>query len=85
MVGEIRDYRTAQIAIQSALTGHLVFTTVHANNVIDVMERFLGMGVEAYNFVSSAQLRPRPAPGAHALRPVQAGLPAGRDRASSRA
>jgi type IV pilus assembly protein PilB len=53
MVGEIRDTETAQIAIQSALTGHLVFTTVHANNVVDVIGRFLNMGVEAYNFVSS--------------------------------
>ncbi len=53
MVGEIRDNETAQIAINSALTGHLVFTTVHANNVIDVIGRFLNMGVEAYNFVSS--------------------------------
>jgi type IV pilus assembly protein PilB len=52
MIGEIRDTETAQIAIQSALTGHLVFTTVHANNVIDVIGRFLNMGVEAYNFVS---------------------------------
>ena len=53
MIGEIRDEETAQIAIQSALTGHLVFTTVHANNVIDVIGRFLNMGVEPYNFVSS--------------------------------
>ena len=53
MIGEIRDPETAQIAIQSALTGHLVFTTVHANNVIDVIGRFLNMGVEPYNFVSS--------------------------------
>ncbi|HEY7678869.1 MAG TPA: GspE/PulE family protein, partial [Terriglobia bacterium] len=53
MVGEIRDNETAQIAIQSALTGHLVFTTVHANNVVDVIGRFLNMGVEPYNFVSS--------------------------------
>ena len=53
MVGEIRDAETAQIAIQSALTGHLVFTTVHANNVIDVLGRFLNMGVEPYNFVSA--------------------------------
>jgi type IV pilus assembly protein PilB len=53
MIGEIRDAETAQIAIQSALTGHLVFTTVHANNVIDVIGRFLNMGVEPYNFVSS--------------------------------
>ena len=53
MVGEIRDNETAQIAIQSALTGHLVFTTVHANNVVDVLGRFLNMGVEAYNFVSA--------------------------------
>src|SRR5215472_17393545 len=53
MVGEIRDEETAQIAIQAALTGHLVFTTVHANNVIDVIGRFLNMGVEPYNFVSS--------------------------------
>jgi type II secretory ATPase GspE/PulE/Tfp pilus assembly ATPase PilB-like protein len=53
MVGEIRDSETAQIAIQSALTGHLVFTTVHANNVIDVLGRFLNMGVEPYQFVSA--------------------------------
>ncbi len=53
MVGEIRDAETAQIAINSALTGHLVFTTVHANNVVDVLGRFLNMGVEAYNFVSA--------------------------------
>jgi type IV pilus assembly protein PilB len=53
MVGEIRDNETAQIAIQSALTGHLVFTTVHANNVVDVLSRFLNMGVEPYNFVSA--------------------------------
>ncbi|MCC6363873.1 MAG: type II/IV secretion system protein [Bryobacterales bacterium] len=53
MVGEIRDQETAQIAINAALTGHLVFTTVHANNVIDVLGRFLNMGVEAYNFVSA--------------------------------
>ncbi len=53
MVGEIRDSETAQIAINAALTGHLVFTTVHANNVVDVIGRFLNIGVEAYNFVSS--------------------------------
>ncbi|HEY6359557.1 MAG TPA: GspE/PulE family protein [Vicinamibacterales bacterium] len=53
MVGEIRDPDTAQIAIQSALTGHLVFTTVHANNVVDVLGRFLNMGVEPYQFVSA--------------------------------
>src|SRR5213594_604020 len=53
MVGEIRDEETAQIAIQSALTGHLVFTTVHASNVMDVLGRFLNMKVEPYNFVSA--------------------------------
>jgi type IV pilus assembly protein PilB len=53
MVGEIRDAETADIAIQSALTGHLVFTTVHANNVIDVLGRFLNMKIEPYNFVSA--------------------------------
>jgi general secretion pathway protein E len=53
MVGEIRDPETAQIAIQSALTGHLVFTTVHANNVLDVIGRFMHMGVDLYNFVSA--------------------------------
>ena len=53
MVGEIRDPETAQIAIQSALTGHLVFTTVHANNVFDVIGRFLHMGVDPYSFVSA--------------------------------
>ncbi len=53
MVGEIRDEETAQIAVQSALTGHLVFTTVHANNVVDVLGRFLNMQVDLYNFVSA--------------------------------
>ena len=53
MVGEIRDEETAQIAINSALTGHLVFTTVHANNVIDVIGRFLNMKVDLYNFVAA--------------------------------
>ena len=53
MIGEIRDAETAEIAIQSALTGHLVFTTVHANNVIDVLGRFLNMGIEPYNFVAA--------------------------------
>jgi type IV pilus assembly protein PilB len=53
MVGEIRDPETAQIAIQSALTGHLVFTTVHANNVFDVLGRFIHMGVDPYSFISS--------------------------------
>ncbi len=53
MVGEIRDEETAQIAVQSALTGHLVFTTVHANNVVDVLGRFLNMRVDLYNFVSA--------------------------------
>ncbi|PTB86502.1 general secretion pathway protein GspE [Pseudidiomarina aestuarii] len=53
MVGEIRDNETAQIAVQSALTGHLVLTTVHANNVFDVIGRFTNMGVDPYNFVSA--------------------------------
>jgi len=53
MVGEIRDEETAGIAVQSALTGHLVFTTVHANNVVDVIGRFLNMNVHLYNFVSA--------------------------------
>ncbi len=52
MVGEIRDPETAQIAVQSALTGHLVFTTVHANNIFDVIGRFIHMGIDPYNFVS---------------------------------
>ena len=52
MVGEIRDPETAQIAVQSALTGHLVFTTVHANNVFDVLGRFMHMGIDPYHFVS---------------------------------
>jgi len=53
MVGEIRDPETAEIAVQSALTGHLVYTTVHANNVFDVLGRFMHMGVDTYNFVSA--------------------------------
>lgn len=56
MVGEIRDPETAQIAVQSALTGHLVFTTVHANNVFDVIGRFLNMGVDPYSFVSALNI-----------------------------
>lgn len=56
MVGEIRDSDTAQIAVQSALTGHLVFTTVHANNVFDVIGRFLNMGVDPYSFVSALNI-----------------------------
>jgi type IV pilus assembly protein PilB len=53
MVGEIRDSETAQIAIQSALTGHLVLTTVHANNVFDVIGRFASMGIDSYNFLAA--------------------------------
>jgi general secretion pathway protein E len=53
LVGEIRDPETAEIAVQAALTGHLVFTTVHANNVFDVIGRFVHMGVEPYTFVSA--------------------------------
>jgi general secretion pathway protein E len=53
MVGEIRDPETAEIAVQSALTGHLVYTTVHANNAFDVLGRFLHMGVDPYNLVSA--------------------------------
>ena len=72
MVGEIRDPETAQIAIQSALTGHLVFTTVHANNVLDVLGRFLNMGVEAVPLRLSAQLRAGAASRAKYLRALQA-------------
>ncbi len=71
MVGEIRDQETAQIAINSALTGHLVFTTVHANNVTDVIGRFINMGVEPYNFVSALELHHGPAAGARDLRELQ--------------
>ncbi|MYM67695.1 type II/IV secretion system protein [Pseudoduganella sp. FT55W] len=53
LVGEIRDPETAQIAVQSALTGHMVFTSVHANNTFDVIGRFIHMGVDPYSFVSS--------------------------------
>ena len=71
MVGEIRDAETAQIAIQSALTGHLVFTTVHANNVFDVLGRFMHMEVDPYSFVVRAERHRGPAAGArelHAMR-----------------
>ena len=71
MVGEIRDQETAQIAINSALTGHLVFTTVHANNVLDVLGRFLNMGVEAVQLRLGAELHPGAAPGARDLRALQ--------------
>ena len=67
MVGEIRDPETANIAVQSALTGHLVFTTVHANNVFDVIGRFMHMNVDLYGFVSALQRHPGAAPGAHGL------------------
>ena len=73
MVGEIRDTETAQIAINSALTGHLVFTTVHANNVLDVLGRFLNMGVEAVPVRLGAQLRAGAAPRAHHLRRTASG------------
>ncbi len=53
MVGEIRDSETAQIAVQAALTGHQVFTTVHANNVFDVIGRFSNMGVDSYSLVAA--------------------------------
>ncbi|MFX8191826.1 ATPase, T2SS/T4P/T4SS family, partial [Acinetobacter baumannii] len=53
MVGEIRDAETAQIAVQAALTGHLVFSTVHANNAFDVIGRFMHMGLDLYNVVSA--------------------------------
>jgi general secretion pathway protein E len=53
LVGEIRDSETAQIAVQAALTGHLVFTTVHANTVFDVVGRFRQFGVDAYTFASA--------------------------------
>ena len=53
LVGEIRDAETAQIAVQSALTGHLVFTTVHANTVFDVVGRFEQFGIDAYTFASA--------------------------------
>ena len=72
MVGEIRDQETAQIAIQSALTGHLVFTTVHANNVVDVLGRFLNMDVEPLQLRLGAELRARAAPGAEDLPALQA-------------
>ena len=72
MVGEIRDAETAQIAINSALTGHLVFTTVHANNVLDVLGRFLNMGVEAVPVRLGAQLRAGAAAGPEHLRALQA-------------
>ena len=64
MVGEIRDPETAQIAIQSALTGHLVFTTVHANNVFDVLSRFVAHGCRRLQLRRGAQRHPRAAPGA---------------------
>ena len=71
MVGEIRDQETAQIAINAALTGHLVFTTVHANNVFDVLGRFLNMGVEPYNFVVGAELHSGAAAGPRHLPALQ--------------
>ncbi len=71
MVGEIRDPETAQIAIQSALTGHLVFTTVHANNVFDVLGRFSHMQVDAYALRLGPERHPRAAPRARRLRAVR--------------
>ena len=82
MIGEIRDEETAQIAIQSALTGHLVFTTVHANNVVDVLGRFLNMNVDLYQLRVGAELCARAAPRAQDLRALP---PPGRgDRGAAR-
>ena len=53
MIGEIRDAETARIAIQSALTGHLVFSTVHANSSFDVIGRFLHLGIDSYSLASA--------------------------------
>ena len=71
MVGEIRDEETAQIAIQSALTGHLVFTTVHANNVVDVLGSFSQHERRSLQLRLGAQLHPRPAPRPQDLRALQ--------------
>ena len=71
LVGEIRDQETAQIAINAALTGHLVFTTVHANNVLDVLGRFLNMGVEAVQFCLRAELHSGAEAGARDLPALQ--------------
>ena len=78
MVGEIRDPETAQIAVQAALTGHLVFTTVHANNVFDVIGRFMHMGVDPYSFVVGAERDRGAAAGARQLSALQRALSAGR-------
>jgi general secretion pathway protein E len=55
MVGEIRDAETAQIAVQAALTGHLVFSSVHANHALDVLGRFLHMGLDAWQVVGALE------------------------------
>ena len=75
MVGEIRDPETAQIAVQAALTGHLVFTTVHANNVFDVIGRFMHMEVDPYSFVVRTERHRCPAAGALQLPALQHGSP----------
>ena len=85
MVGEIRDQETAQIAINSALTGHLVFTTVHANNVLDVLGPLPQHGRRALQLRVRAQLHPGPAPGARDLRALQARGQVSRFAASSKA
>jgi len=53
LVGEIRDSETAEIAVQASLTGHQVFTTVHANNVADIMGRFKHFGLDMFGFISA--------------------------------
>ena len=74
MIGEIRDLETAQIAVQSALTGHLVLSTLHTNDAPSTVNRLLDMGVEDYLLTSTVDRHPRPAPGAHALPALQGAL-----------
>ena len=81
MVGEIRDPETAKIAVQSALTGHLVFTTVHANNVFDVIGRFMHMNVDLYRFVSALNAILAQRLVRLVCQPLQRGLQAGRGAA----
>ena len=78
MVGEIRDPETANIAVQSALTGHLVFTTVHANNVFDVIGRFMHMNVDLLQLRLGAERDRRAAPGAADLHALRGAVRAGR-------
>ena len=84
LVGEIRDFETAEIAVKAALTGHLVLSTLHTNDAPSTINRLMNMGIEPFLVASSVQPDLRPAPGAPHLRQLQGAAPACRRRRSCR-